>query len=169
MTSTKYLTIKSASSSSIKAGSNINQPIIPEKQHESVFYGLAKASGDTTQSVSRNAVGTYTDEAKTSIKNMLGIDLSNKADKIEVIENTDVTELQPNKYYKWGEVASLSLTLGTPADGILNEYMFEFVSGATPTTLTLPDTIKWETIPSIEANKKYQISIVNNIALIVGV
>ena len=169
MTSTKYLTIKSASSSSIKAGSNINQPIIPEKQHESVFYGLAKASGDTTQSVSRNAVGTYTDEAKTSIKNMLGIDLSNKADKIEVIENTDVTELQPNKYYKWGEVASLSLTLGTPADGILNEYMFEFVSGATPTTLTLPDTIKWETIPSIEANKRYQISIVNNIALIVGV
>ena len=169
MTSTKYLTIKSATSASIKAGSNINQPIIPEKQHESVFYGLAKASGDTTQSVSRNAVGTYTDEAKTSIKNMLGIDLSNKADKIEVIENTDVTELQPNKYYKWGEVASLSLTLGTPADGILNEYMFEFVSGATPTTLTLPDTIKWETIPSIEANKKYQISIVNNIALIVGV
>lgn len=169
MTSTKYLTIKSATSASIKAGSNINQPIIPEKQHESVFYGLAKASGDTTQSVSRNAVGTYTDEAKTSIKNMLGIDLSNKADKIEVIENTDVTELQPNKYYKWGEVASLSLTLGTPIDGILNEYMFEFVSGATPTTLTLPDTVKWETIPSIEANKRYQISIVNNIALIVGV
>lgn len=169
MTSTKYLTIKSASSSSIKAGSNINQPIIPEKQHESVFYGLAKASGDTTQSVSRNAVGTYTDEAKASIKNMLGIDLSNKADKIEVIESTNETELQPNKYYKWGEVASLSLTLGTPINGILNEYMFEFISGTTPTTLTLPDTIKWETIPTIEANKKYQISIVNNIALIVGV
>lgn len=169
MTSTKYLTIKSASSASIKAGSNINQPIIPEKQHESVFYGLAKASGDTTQSVSRNAVGTYTNEAKASIKNMLGIDLSNKADKIEVIENTDATELQPNKYYKWGEVASLSLTLGTPIDGILNEYMFEFISGATPITLTLPDTIKWETIPTIEANKKYQISIVNNVALIVGV
>ena len=92
-----------------------------------------------------------------------------KADKIEVIENADVTELQPNKYYKWGEVASLSLALGTPVDGILNEYMFEFVSGATPTTLTLPDTIKWETIPTIEADKKYQISIVNNIALIVGV
>ena len=73
ITSTKYLMIKSANSSSIKAGSNINQPIIPEKQHESVFYGLAKASGDTTQSVSSNAVGTYTDEAKASIKSMLGI------------------------------------------------------------------------------------------------
>ena len=47
--------------------------------------------------------------------------------------------------------------------------MFEFVSGETATTLTLPDTIKWAETPSIEANKIYQCSIVNNVGLIVGV
>ena len=47
--------------------------------------------------------------------------------------------------------------------------MFEFVSGTTATTLTLPDTIKWLEIPSIETNKRYQCSIVNNIGILVGV
>lgn len=47
-------------------------PIVPYNQHESTFYGLAKAAGDTTQSASSNAVGTYTDDAKTAIRGMLG-------------------------------------------------------------------------------------------------
>lgn len=133
-------------------------PITPKNLDLALKLGMCDGVGEA-----------WTEDEQKSARARMGIDLSNKADKIEVIENADVTELQPNKYYKWGEVTSLSLTLGMPVDGILNEYMFEFISGATPTTLTLPDTIKWETIPTIEANKKYQISIVNNIALIVGV
>ena len=42
-------------------------------QHEGTFYGLAKASGDTSQASSSNAVGTYTDAAKASIQQMLGV------------------------------------------------------------------------------------------------
>lgn len=57
----------------IKLGVNGNKVIVPANQNASVFYGLAKAAGDTTQSQSDNAVGTYTDEAKAAIKNMLGI------------------------------------------------------------------------------------------------
>lgn len=57
----------------VKAGVQAYQPITPAHQHESVFYGLAKASGDTTQSSSSNAIGTYTDEAKSAILDMLGI------------------------------------------------------------------------------------------------
>lgn len=56
----------------IKLGTT-NRPICASKQHESVFYGLAKAAGDSTQSASANAVGTYTDAAKTAIKSMFGI------------------------------------------------------------------------------------------------
>lgn len=41
--------------------------------HTTIFYGLAKAAGDTTQSISTNAVGLYTDNAKAAIKSMLGI------------------------------------------------------------------------------------------------
>lgn len=47
--------------------------ITANKQHLSVFYGLAKAAGDTTQYSSINSVGTYTDEAKAAIQSMLGV------------------------------------------------------------------------------------------------
>lgn len=67
------LYINYAPSDLIKSGTGSYRPICPPKQHESVFYGLAKAAGDTTQSSSSNTVGTYTDEAKTAIRNMLGI------------------------------------------------------------------------------------------------
>lgn len=63
-----------SASAQVKAGSNAARPIVPSTQHESVFYRLAKAAGDTTQSASSNAVGTYTDDAKTAIRTMLGID-----------------------------------------------------------------------------------------------
>ena len=53
-------------------GRDTNRPITPFTQHSSVFYGLAKASGDTTQSQSSNAVGTYTEDAKKAIRDMIG-------------------------------------------------------------------------------------------------
>lgn len=63
----------SPSDAQLKSGSSNYRVITPTNQHKSVFYGLAKASGDTTQSESDNAVGTYTDEAKASIQSMLGV------------------------------------------------------------------------------------------------
>lgn len=68
-----YLYISPAGSSLIKDGINSYKPITADRQHVSTFYGLAKAAGDTTQSQSSNAVGTYTQQAKAAIKNMLGI------------------------------------------------------------------------------------------------
>ena len=72
-TSNEYIRIYGASTAEAKAGSHSYRPITPNHQHESTFYGLAKAAGDTTQSASSNAVGTYTDNAKASIKAMLGV------------------------------------------------------------------------------------------------
>ena len=68
------LKINPANDSRVKAGVNGNNPIVPSNQHASAFYGLAKAAGDTTQSQSSNAIGTYTEEAKTAIRTMLGLD-----------------------------------------------------------------------------------------------
>ena len=56
-----------------KAGTASYYPITPLVQDASTFYGLAKASGDTSQSSSSNPVGTYTDAAKKAIRKMLGI------------------------------------------------------------------------------------------------
>ena len=77
--------------------------------------------------------------------------------------------LTPNTFHVWDEVAALDLSLGDETGGVANEFLFQFTSGSTPTTLTLPDTIKWVTEPNIEANKTYQVSVVNNIGIIVGV
>ena len=104
-----------------------------------------------------------------SLKGENGADGKNY--QVETVESTETTlELQPNKFYKFGEVTELNLTLAETTDNTqLNEFMFEFISGETATTLTLPDTIKWAETPSIEANNIYQCSIVNSIGLIVGV
>ena len=65
--------INTASSATIKSGAYSLTPITPNRQHEATFYGLAKAAGED-MSASSNAVGTYTDAAKTAIKNMIGVE-----------------------------------------------------------------------------------------------
>ena len=90
---------------------------------------------------------------------------------VEIVESTLTTqEIEPNKFYKFGEVSSLNITLAAITDtSVLNEFMFEFISGTTATTLTLPNAVKWLETPSIESNKTYQCSIVNNIGILAGV
>lgn len=99
--------------------------------------------------------------------------ISGKQDKMQIVNkgtsNTTIT-IDPNKFYVWGSVSSLNITLGTPSDAyVYNEYLFQFASGSTATTLSLPSSVKWQTEPNIEANKTYQVSIVDNIGLIIGV
>lgn len=50
-----------------------------------------------------------------------------------------------------------------------NEGIFQFTCGSTPVTLVMPSTVKWINEPTIEANKTYQVSVLNNIAVIGGV
>lgn len=85
------------------------------------------------------------------------------------MQNTDaVVTLQPNILYVFPEMSSLTVTLGTPADSnVANEYHFFFTSGATATTLTLNDVLS--DAYSIEANMKYEVSILENVAYIKGV
>lgn len=77
-------------------------------------------------------------------------------------------ELTPNVLHRWGEVASLTLTLGDETPGVVNEYMFQFTSGTVATQLSLPETVKWTSTPEIAANTVYQVSIVDNLAVIGG-
>lgn len=102
--------------------------------------------------------------------------VANKADKIaEVNHGTSDTTfaLTPNVFHMWGTVSSLSLTLATPTDAtIVNEYMFQFDSGSTATTLSLPATIDWAEscgTLTVEANKTYQVSIVDDIGVWISI
>jgi hypothetical protein len=75
--------------------------------------------------------------------------------------------LQPDRYYNFGEVESLTLDFEVPEELEVyrNEYGFTFISGTTPTVLTLPSSVQWANELTIEANKRYEISIVDNIGL----
>ena len=74
--------------------------------------------------------------------------------------------LTPNTFHVWEEVSALTLTLGSETAGVANEFLFQFTSGATATTLTLPDDIKWanDSAPTIAENKIYQVSILKGMA-----
>ena len=119
----------------IKNGANVYRPIVPSTQHLASFYGLAKAAGDTTQSQSSNAVGTYTQEAKAAIKNMLEIGTSVQT--IEITETDPVITALANTRYICGEITSLDFT--PAASGICDII---FTTGTTLPVITLPATVK---------------------------
>ena len=85
------------------------------------------------------------------------------------MQSTDTTvTLQPNTLYVFPEMASLTVALATPSDtNVTNEYHFFFTSGSTATTLTLNNVLS--DAYSIEANMKYEVSILENVAYIKGV
>ena len=74
--------------------------------------------------------------------------------------------LTPNVFHVWDEVASLTLDFGSEITGVANEFLFQFTSGATATSLTLPDDIKWanDAPPTIAENMIYQVSILKGLA-----
>ena len=62
-----------------------------------------------------------------------------------LITTTDITiELLPNIYYrKTNQSSSLTITLANEENStILNEYLIEFTTAATGTTVSLPSSIK---------------------------
>lgn len=69
-------------------------------------------------------------------------------------------ELPANQYHTWGEISSLTLTLGVETSGQANSYWFSFDSGDTATTLSLPETVKTDIV--VEPNTHYECSIVDN-------
>ena len=79
---------------------------------------------------------------------------------METVSGSSVSkQLSPNKFYSFGTVASLTITLATPTANIPNEYLFEFDSGSTATTLTLPASVLGVDATEIEAGMHYEVSI----------
>lgn len=81
---------------------------------------------------------------------------------------TPTQSISPNKFYKFESVTTLTITFSPETPNVLNEYMFQFTSGETATVLNMPDSVRWIGDHTIEPNKTYQVSIVNNLAVIGG-
>lgn len=154
------LKIRPASTNDMKGGTGPYYPVTSATQHIATFYGLAKAAGDSTQSASSNAVGTYTDNAKASIKAMLGIQ-DGSTGTVDVTGTTPTITAVENTRYVCGEVTSLDFT--PAASGIC---IVRFTSGSTVTVLTLPSTVKfpaWFDSTSLETNTIYEICVTDGI------
>lgn len=155
VTGTGVLVSNKASDGEVKLGTHIYNVIVPNIQHASVFYGLAKAAGDTTQSQSSNAVGQYTESAKTAIKQMLDVKDDYDSLVVEVSGTDPVITGKPSYRYNCGELYTLSVT--PPASGTMDII---FTSGTTPTVLSLPNTVKMpDWWAGIETNTTYEMCI----------
>lgn len=93
MSSIGILTTVRPTADMIRTGGSPYRPITPTDQHTSTFYGLAKAAGDATQSQSSNPVGTYTDEAKAAIQQMLDVPSNDDIPDIQVATTEEVEEI----------------------------------------------------------------------------
>ena len=97
------------------------------------------------------------------IINALEINFSEKHKIINHGTNDTGTSSNPyvisfNNMHVWDTVTSLNLSLQISLNDDVVEYMFEFTSGSTATTLSLPSYVKWADscgVLNVEANKKY--------------
>ena len=145
-----------------------NKPTIPSQVTESTVsgWGFTKNNGTVT-GVKVNGT-TYS--PTNGIVDLGTIESGGSSDGsgayAEVNHGTSNTTfaLTPNTFHVWDEVASLDLTLGSETSGVANEYLFQFTSGSTATSLVLPDDIKWANGElTIESNKIYQVSILKGL------
>ena len=118
---------------------------------------MTKQFLDNTDHVLLYDSQTLTDEEKLQARTNIG---SNTLVMTKTSSDTEA-ELSPNTFYVFPEMASLSVTFSDPVSlDIVNEYKFRFTSGSTATMLTLPSTVVGDI--TVEANKVYEISVVDN-------
>ena len=90
-----------------------------------------------------------------------------------VYHSTDETScmIESNVLNVWDVMQELTIYFsGMYSSNVANEYIFQFASGEVPTVLTIARNIKWNSSepPVIEANKIYQISILNDLATLMS-
>lgn len=77
-------------------------------------------------------------------------------------------EIAPNTFNVWNSPISndLTITLGNPTSGVMNEYLMQFSieSGYTP-QISIGPNLQWASSMNFQGGKTYQISIVNGYAI----
>lgn len=82
--------------------------------------------------------------------------------------STGIT-LEPNTYYVFGTVDSLTLSFHEPADGKLHEFAFEFTPSSSFSGLTFANgSVQWANEQYYIAGKAVQVSIVRGIGVSVS-
>ena len=159
-----------------------NKPTIPSK--------LSQLTEDdshvTVTKVQRDKIDTFTGGTGTSITVDTALSatsnnpvankavtnaLNAKADKTELgidIVNTSQSTItmQSGKYYVFGEMASINVTCEATPSGKAFICGFEFLSGSTPTSLTLNKCTLTSDSDDIVSGKTYEVNILNGSAIV---
>lgn len=115
-----------------------------------------------TKEINITENGTTTEDVTNYANAQITVNVETAMEKITVSGTSVTQELTANKFYVFGEVTALTVTLATPVNqNIVNEYHFRFTSGSTATVLTLPQSVTMPSDFSVEASKTYEISIVD--------
>lgn len=69
-------------------------------------------------------------------------------------------------YHFTGNLTALTITLNN-ASGIAH-YHFDFISGATAPTLTMPNSVTMPDSFAVEANKRYEVDVLNNFGAVIN-
>lgn len=70
-------------------------------------------------------------------------------------------------YHFTGELTSLTITLTAPASGVAH-YHFDFLSGTTAPTLTMPNTVTMPDDFAVEASKRYEVDVIGNYGAVIS-
>ena len=96
--------------------------------------------------------------------------LADKADKVEEVTVTAsgaVTQaLEAGKIYHFTSASLTSLTITLASTTDIPQYHFDFISGATAVTLTMPTAVQMPDSFSVEANKRYEIDVLNGYGVV---
>lgn len=133
------------------------------------FYALAKAAGDSTQSVSDNAVGTYTNEAKVAIRNMLGVEdnfTRNSVNRVVSLGTItiDGTEKTTTLYIKLLQEGAAQLVIGSNATNInltkstANDKIYYTSTETVQDGVTPILTLYYDSSATVSATVTYQIA-----------
>ena len=152
--------VDKASSAGVKSGTSDYNPVVPQTQHEAVFFGLAKVANADMSAIPSTTVGQYPQAQKTAIQTMLGIEAD--VPLVEEVSGANPSIVgMPNVRYVCGTVSTLTLT--PPASGSM---VVRFSSGSTATILTVPNTVKfpvWFDYTALETNTTYEIIITDEV------
>lgn len=93
-------------------------------------------------------------------------------EKINVNSSTNSVTLLPNKFYYISQrTNALTISLGSAIADITSEYHLLLITGSSAPTITWNASISWagDNAPTVLANSKYEISIMNNIATFIEI
>ena len=150
-------------------GTDGDVPLVPDNYF--VVEGGARM-GSTTMPLTENSNGVPTRyiQARISALAQAAASLVSAGDipMRVVLQTASEAEIQPNVLNIWGDMTQLTVAFSPGKEGAVNEYLLQFSCGTEPTELTMPSSVKWVEEPDFEPGYVYQVSVVNNLAVVAG-